>query len=130
MDHEQIKAVLERVVPMGDNEVMSSADCAVLNDALAEAPYFSVAALLLLRHGGDHIDAGRREVLRHHLALTTSSRSTLAYSEYGDEWAHFYPATQENAAPATVATWPTSSRYMARSESVVIVRPSGAVVPR
>ena len=101
MDHEQIKAVLERVVPMGDNEVMSSADCAVLNDALAEAPYFSVAALLLLRHGGDHIDAGRREVLRHHLALTTSSRSTLAYSEYGDEWAHFYPATQENAAPAT-----------------------------
>lgn len=101
MDCEQIKAVLERVVPMGDNEVMSSADCAVLSDALVAAPYFSVAALMLLRHGGDYVDAARRESIRQHLALTVSSRRTLAYSEYGDEWAHFYPMKQEPSAPAT-----------------------------
>ena len=93
--------VLARVFALPDGQPMDAADAAALSRALESHPYFTTAAVLLLRHGGDALDDERRKALQDCLALGVSDRRSLAFAKYGDEWANFYPEAADEARTAT-----------------------------
>ena len=101
MNAEVIADIIKRAPAFADDYRLTDSELTVLREALAEAPYFVNAALLLLRHGGAAIDAEEKAALQRRLALAASDRRTLSYADLGDAFADFYPPAESTSAPAT-----------------------------
>ena len=97
---EEINDILLRVASLPDGEAIVPCDREALQTILKEKPYFTAAAIALLRHCPD-MEQSERDRLLECVALEASQRRALAYGRHGDEWAKFYPALPEAEAPCT-----------------------------
>lgn len=97
----QYSEVLRRALALPDGEPLSAADADALKAMLARAPYFTVAMVLLLRHGGDMLTEQERLDMSQALALCSSDRRTVLFAKHGDDWAKFYPEEENDTLPAT-----------------------------
>lgn len=100
MDTAEIKTLIERCLSVADGAPLPPSDEEALRTLMAERPAFAAAPLLLLRHSRPGSDES--EALRQRIALLCPSRSTLAFADYGDDWARFYPEAVEPEAKRTV----------------------------
>lgn len=98
-----IEEILTLAGDLADGVALSSDDGRVLLDTLRSMPYFTVAAVVLLRHLPTEWRGDEQLVkeLRHSLALSASCRRTVLYAAKGEEQLRFYPEQEDASAPPT-----------------------------
>ncbi len=97
-DNEQsspLAEALKHTVALGDGEALCAADSAELRLALDKYPFFTAAAIALLRHSPEQHSNEAAAELRKLISCQASSSRTLAFAAKGSEWADFYPPRPE-----------------------------------
>lgn len=98
----ELSEVLTRVAQTPDGSAVDESDAQALFDALAAHPYFTAAAVALLRHWPDNWPEEKLADVRNKVALAAADRHTLLVARYGDDWTKFYPEAQPQAPHETV----------------------------
>ena len=99
---EDLDKILSRVAALPDGQAPAPDVAGALIAVADKYPYFTAAAISLLRHCGANLDEGRIATLRHNLALAAADRRTVLTAKYGDEWVKFYPEAPEEVPQETV----------------------------
>ena len=97
-----LSEILYRVANTPDTCAADESDAQALFDAIATHPYFTAAAVVLLRHWPGSWSEERLAEVRNKVALAAADRHTMLVARYGEEWTKFYPEAQPQAPQQTV----------------------------
>ncbi len=101
MDDRQAQTLLKHIAALPDGEKITHPEAEALLAMLERYPYFTTAALMLIRHMPDSISPEQVSAIQNRLAVTAPCARTLAFAMHGDEWAKFYPPLQASELPET-----------------------------
>ena len=84
-----------------DGDGMDMSDCEILSQCIEKYPFFTAAAISLLRHSSANIGETQTRHLKTVIALSASDRRTINAAALGDEWNNFYPQQNSTYSPDT-----------------------------